>query len=62
MALPYQCTSTLERMHVLVTEGSIKTCPRLVRLNLEDNMIDDEGKDQIRRRWDAVHVPEGLVL
>ena len=39
-----------------------KTCPKLVFLDLHNNNIDDEGKDQIRRRWDAVHVPEGLVL
>jgi Ran GTPase-activating protein (RanGAP) involved in mRNA processing and transport len=39
-----------------------KTCPKLVFLDLHYNNIDDEGTDQIRRRWDAVHVPEGLVV
>jgi Ran GTPase-activating protein (RanGAP) involved in mRNA processing and transport len=41
---------------------TFKTCPRLVSLDLKDNMIDDEGKEKIRRLWDAVHVPEGLVV
>jgi Ran GTPase-activating protein (RanGAP) involved in mRNA processing and transport len=41
---------------------TFKTCPHLVLLNLEDNMIEDDRKAVIRRQWDAVHVPEGLVV